>query len=78
MQQGLKFLFTDSHAYDMWANFYSHLADVDKIDWSLLQNRDFKRDSNDPAKFERYQAEALVYRHCQYRDYSVSCAIPIR
>jgi hypothetical protein len=34
------------------------------VDWPLLQKRDFKRDPDDPAKFERYQAEALVYQHC--------------
>ena len=62
--QGLPFLFTDSHAYYLWANYYSNLVDLDKIDWSLLQRRDFKRDPEDPAKFERYQAEALIHRHC--------------
>jgi hypothetical protein len=60
---GLPFLFTDSHAYYQWANFYADLADLDKIDWPLLQRRDFRRDPEDLAKFERYQAEALVYRH---------------
>jgi hypothetical protein len=60
---GLPFLFTDSHAYYQWATFYSDLADLDKIDWPLLQRRDFKRDPEDPAKFERYQAEALVHQH---------------
>ena len=29
----------------------------------MLQRRDFKRDPEDPAKFERYQAEALAHRH---------------
>lgn len=60
---GTQFLFTDSHAYYQWANFYSDLADLNKIDWPLLQNRDFRRDPDDPAKFERYQAEALVFQH---------------
>jgi len=60
---GLRFLFTDSHAYYQWANFYSDLADLDKVDWQLLQLRDFKRNPEDPAKFERYQAEALVHKH---------------
>lgn len=59
---GVPFLFTDSHAYYQWANFYSDLADLDRIDWPLLQRRDFKRDPEDPARFERYQAEALVHR----------------
>lgn len=57
------FLFTDCHAYYQWANFYSNLADLDKIDWPLLQARNFRRDPEDPAKFERYQAEALIHRH---------------
>ncbi|MDX9699074.1 MAG: DUF4433 domain-containing protein [Rhodocyclaceae bacterium] len=60
---GLQFLFTDSHAYYQWANYYADLDDLDKIDWPLLQRRDFKRDAEDPAKFERYQAEALIHRH---------------
>lgn len=62
-QQGVRYLFTDSHAYYQWATFYSDLADLDKIDWPLLQRRDFKRDPDDPAKFERYQAEALIHQH---------------
>lgn len=60
---GQSFLFTDSHAYYQWADYYSDLADLKEIDWSLLQRRDFKRDPEDPAKFERYQAEALIHRH---------------
>ena len=63
-QQGLPFLFTDSHAYYQWANYYQDINALDKIDWPLLQNRDFKRDAEDPAKFERYQAEALIHQHC--------------
>jgi hypothetical protein len=63
-KQGLTFLFTDSHAYYQWSTFYDDLIDLDKIDWAILQRRDFKRDPNDPAKFERYQAEALIHRYC--------------
>ncbi len=62
--QGLPFLFTDSHAYYRWAMYYDDLNDLGKVDWKLLQARDFKRDPDDPAKFERYQAEALIHRHC--------------
>ncbi|MBL0555122.1 DUF4433 domain-containing protein [Aeromonas caviae] len=60
----LAFLFTDSHAYYQWANFYDDLGELNRIDWPILQRRDFKRDPDDPAKFERYQAEALVHQHC--------------
>lgn len=61
---GLPYLFTDSHAYYQWANYYNKLADLGKVDWPLLQSRDFKRDPEDPAKFERYQAEVLIHQHC--------------
>lgn len=60
----IPFIFTDKHAYYQWANFYDNLIHIDQIDWPILQAIDFKRDPNDPAKFERYQAEALAYGHC--------------
>ena len=64
LKLNLPFVFTDMHAYYEWANFYISLDDLDKIDWKMLQLRDFKRDPNDPMKFERYQAEVLVHNYC--------------
>ncbi len=60
---GHKFLFTNQHAYPPTTNYYDDLKDLDQIDWSLLQNRNFKRNPDDPLQFERYQAEALIYQH---------------
>jgi len=57
------FVFTDRHAYLVNAEFYNDLRDLHHIDWHILQNRDFKRDPDDPEKIERYQAEALVHDH---------------
>lgn len=57
----IRFVFTDRHAYLNAARFSSNLKDLDRIDWKILRNRDFKRDPNDPAKVERYQAEALIH-----------------
>jgi hypothetical protein len=62
-QLGLPFVFTNAHAYPDWTDYYSDLANLDQIDWSILQRRDFKRDPDDPRKMERYQAEALVHHH---------------
>lgn len=62
-EQGLGYVFTDRHAYLSAAEFSSDLDDLDRIDWKILEARDFKRDANDPGKVERYQAEALVHRH---------------
>ncbi len=62
-KDGVKFVFSDRHAYLATAQFSSNLEELSRIDWTILQNRDFKRDPDDPEKVERYQAEALVYRH---------------
>jgi ssDNA thymidine ADP-ribosyltransferase, DarT len=60
---GVKFIFSDRHAFLATAQFSADLADLDRIDWAILQNRSFRRDPDDPGKVERYQAEALVHRH---------------
>ena len=57
----IPFLFTDRHAFLTAAQPYSELADLDKIDWCILQNRDFKRNVEDLGKMERYMAEALIH-----------------
>ncbi len=57
------FVFSDRHAYLLNAQFYNELPDLTNIDWTILQNRDFRRDPDDPAKIERYQAEALVHQY---------------
>jgi hypothetical protein len=59
---GIPFLFTDRHAYLNAARFSSSLDDLTRIDWTILQARDFRRDPEDPGKVERYQAEALVHQ----------------
>lgn len=58
-QQGVPFLITDRHAYLETAQFWNDLTDLSRLDWKILQARDFQRDPHDLGKFERYQAEAL-------------------
>lgn len=60
---GLRFVFTDAHAFLSYTSYYNELERLDRIDWDILQRRDFKRDPENPRKTERYQAEALIYRH---------------
>jgi len=62
-ENGLEFLFTDRHAYLERANYFDNLAALSQIDWLSLQQRDFKLNPEDPEKFDRYQAEALIYKH---------------
>jgi len=60
-EEGVPFVFSDRHAYLKTARFSDDLDDLDQIIWPVLQARDFRRDDVD--KFEKYQAEALVYKH---------------
>jgi hypothetical protein len=60
---GIQFVFTNQHAYPAAAEFFNELSDLDRIDWPLLQSRNFKHDPDDPGKKERYQAEALIWKH---------------
>jgi hypothetical protein len=59
----IPFVFTDQHAYPLMARYFTDLKDLDKVDWDLLNRKDFKHDPDDPGKKERYQAEALVWKH---------------
>ena len=62
-KQGISFVVADRHAYLATAKFVGDLSGLGHLDWKILQERDFKRDPNDPGKFERYQAEALIRDH---------------
>jgi len=61
--KGVRFVFTNQHAYPRMAEYFTDLADLHRVDWPLLQSRDFKHDPDDPGKKERYQAEALIWKH---------------
>jgi hypothetical protein len=60
---GIAFLFTDGHALATQTTFQNDLAQLDRIDWKILQARDFVRDNEDLNKVSRYEAEALI-RDC--------------
>lgn len=62
-EKGIPFVFTDRHAYPVYAKYSNDLTHLGGLAWPSWVARDFKRDPNDPAKFERYQAEALAYQH---------------
>jgi hypothetical protein len=46
------------------ADFSNDISQLGKVDWPILQQRNFQRNPNDPVQIERYQAEALIHRHC--------------
>ena len=60
---GVKYLFTDCHAYLADAQYFSDLAELQRIDWQILRGRDFAYSPEDPGKMQRYQAEVLAHDH---------------
>lgn len=62
-EQNVPFLFSDRHAYLAAARFYHDLTSLSEIPWDDLNQRNFRKDPENPEKVERYQAEALVHRH---------------
>lgn len=60
---GIQFVFTNQHAHPFAASYFTDLDDLQHVDWVLLNRRDFRHDPDDPGKKERYQAEALIWKH---------------
>jgi hypothetical protein len=59
-----RFFFTDGQAnVTSITEHYHDLADLDKIDWNIIQRTDFKNEPGDTDKQRRYQAEFLVHGH---------------
>jgi hypothetical protein len=53
----------DRNATLMSTNMKAGRELLGELPWDAWRSHDFRRDQNDPEPFERYQAEALVYRH---------------
>lgn len=63
-EHGVPYLFTNCHASLDMADFSADPQDLAEwMPWQKLKAHDFRRDPDDPVPFERYQAEALAYRH---------------
>src|SRR5277367_5020108 len=60
-ERNIRFVFSDRHAYLKTAQFSTDVVDLNWIIWDSLQERNFRKD--DLERFEKYQAEALIYRH---------------
>jgi len=71
---GIQFVFTNQHAYPLAAKYFTDLDDLEHIDWDLLNRRDFKHDPDDPGKKERYQAEALIWKHLRVQGLLGACS----
>lgn len=62
-QAGIAVLVSDRHALLRAAVIRPSLDHLLARDWSRIQARNYRYDPEDPERFERYQAEALIHRH---------------
>jgi hypothetical protein len=62
-ESDIPFLFTDRHASLRTVEYFSGLDDLERLDWAIWRNRDFRSDPEYIDKKDRYQAEALIHRH---------------
>lgn len=59
-----RFFFTNGQAnVTSITEHYNDVRHLDKIDWEIIHNSDFRKEANDTDKQRRYQAELLVYAH---------------
>lgn len=65
-QAGLTFVFTDGHAIMQFSEFYNNVANLDKIDWPLMQAKLWTDTDEDPDRKRRRQAEFLLHRQCPW------------
>lgn len=61
IERGISFVFSDRHAYLKTALFSTELADLDRIIWPTLRQKNFTK--SDVERFEKYQAEALPHQY---------------
>jgi hypothetical protein len=54
-------VFTDGHAAMMFTDFYDDTADLDKLDWQVIQSNSWADTDDDPDRKRRKQSEFLVY-----------------
>ncbi len=52
--------FTDGHAVEKLTKFFEVLADLDKLDWTVIESWSWKNTERDPDRKRRKQAEFLV------------------
>ncbi|NEQ97700.1 MAG: DUF4433 domain-containing protein [Cyanothece sp. SIO2G6] len=58
----IEFCFTDGHAAMVYSDFFNNLADLNQIDWGIMQEKYWRDTDEDGDRKRRRQAEFLVYQ----------------
>jgi hypothetical protein len=63
---GVGYAFSDGHGIAAFTNWFDDLADLDKVDWGMVNRRYWSDNVNDMDRQRRKQAEFLVHRSCSW------------
>lgn len=63
---GVGYAFSDGHGIAAFTNWFDDLADLDKVDWGMVEQRYWSDNVDDPDRQRRKQAEFLVHRSCDW------------
>lgn len=61
---GTGFVFSDGHGIAAFTEWFNDLADLDKVDWGMVNERYWTEEPRDVDRQRRKQAEFLVSRFC--------------
>lgn len=59
----LKYVFTDRHAKRGLAKYYNDPADFDKLQWEVIESKQWRNDEQNMARQDFKQAEFLINNH---------------
>lgn len=63
---GTGYAFSDGHGIAAFTNWFDDLADLDKVDWGMVNQRYWSDNVNDMDRQRRKQAEFLVHQACDW------------
>lgn len=63
---GAEFVFSDGHGIAVYTAWFDDLADLDKVDWDMVNQRYWKEKPRDMDRQRRKQAEFLISRFCSW------------
>ncbi|MBA3704457.1 MAG: DUF4433 domain-containing protein [Bacteroidetes bacterium] len=60
---GCSYIFSDGHAWDGMSTLYNNPSDLNKVDWNIVKDKNWKNDDDNFDRKRRKQAELLVHNH---------------
>lgn len=63
---GAKYAFSDGHGLAAFTRWFDDLADLDKVDWNMVNQRYWADNVDDMDRQRRKQAEFLIHESCDW------------